>query len=42
VLHHFAIFFRFHPDETRLVVFAIGHAALRIDPPASPGAGTTG
>ena len=28
VLHHFAIFFRFHPDETRLVVFALGHTVL--------------
>jgi hypothetical protein len=42
VLHHFAVFFRFHPDETRLVVFAIGHTALRVDPPELPGAGQTG
>ncbi len=32
VLHHFAVFFRFHPDETRLIVFGIGHTALRGDP----------
>jgi hypothetical protein len=35
VWHHFAVFFRFRQDETGLVVFAIGHTALRMGPPQS-------
>jgi hypothetical protein len=29
-LHHVAVFFQYSQDETKLIVFAIGHTALAV------------
>ena len=42
VLHHFAIFFRFHPDKAHSRHLCHRPYRARADPPTSPGAGAPG